>query len=66
LKRPECILAERDGTFWAADARGGVARIQPDGAQGIVTQKYRNTSTTPETRRRDICKAPFEEGASHE
>ena len=39
LHRPECILAERDGTLWAADARGGVARIQPDGTQEIVTQK---------------------------
>ena len=39
LKRPECILAEPDGTLWAADARGGVARIKPDGAQEIVTQK---------------------------
>src|SRR5437879_2083761 len=39
LQRPECILAERDGTLWAADARGGVARIAPDGAQEIITQK---------------------------
>jgi gluconolactonase len=39
LQRPECILAERDGTLWAADARGGVARIRPDGDQQIVTQK---------------------------
>jgi sugar lactone lactonase YvrE len=39
LHRPECILAEPDGTLWAADARGGVARIQPDGTQEIVTQK---------------------------
>ena len=39
LQRPECILAERDGTLWAADARGGVARINPDGTQEIVTQK---------------------------
>jgi sugar lactone lactonase YvrE len=39
LRRPECILAERDGTLWAADARGGVARIKPDGAQEIITQK---------------------------
>ena len=23
LQRPECILAEPDGTLWAADARGG-------------------------------------------
>jgi gluconolactonase len=39
LQRPECILAERDGTLWAADARGGVARLGPDGTQEIITQK---------------------------
>lgn len=39
LQRPECILAEKDGTLWAADARGGVAKIKPDGTQQIITQK---------------------------
>ena len=39
LQRPECILAEPDGTLWVADARGGVTRIRPGGAQEIVTQK---------------------------
>src|SRR6185312_13852140 len=39
LKRPECILAENDGTLWAADARGGVTRIAADGSQQLVTQK---------------------------
>jgi gluconolactonase len=39
LQRPECILAERDGTLWAADARGGVVRILTDGRQEIITQK---------------------------
>lgn len=39
LQRPECILAEPDGTLWAADARGGVMKINPDGTQQIVTQK---------------------------
>ena len=39
LQRPECILAERNGTLWSADARGGVVRIDPDGRQKIVTQK---------------------------
>jgi sugar lactone lactonase YvrE len=39
LQRPECILAERGGTLWSADARGGVMRIAPDGSQQIVTQK---------------------------
>jgi sugar lactone lactonase YvrE len=40
LQRPECILAEPDGTLWAADARGGVCRISADGSQQIITQKY--------------------------
>ncbi|MDE3198318.1 MAG: SMP-30/gluconolactonase/LRE family protein [Acidobacteriota bacterium] len=39
LQRPECILAERDGTLWSADARGGVVRIAPNGDQTIVTQQ---------------------------
>ena len=39
LQRPECVLAEPDGTLWAADARGGVVRIAPDGRQAIVTQR---------------------------
>lgn len=38
LQRPECILAERDGTIWTADARGGAMRITPDGAQTLVTR----------------------------
>lgn len=38
LQRPECILAERDGTLWSADARGGVVRIDPDGSQTLIAQ----------------------------
>ena len=38
LQRPECILAEPDGTLWSADARGGVMRIDPDGTQELVAQ----------------------------
>jgi sugar lactone lactonase YvrE len=38
LQRPECILAERDGTLWAADARGGVMRIATDGTQTLISQ----------------------------
>jgi len=37
LSRPECILAERDGSLWAADSRGGVMHIRPDGSQRLVT-----------------------------
>ena len=33
LQRPKCILAEKDGTLWSADARGGVVRIDADGTQ---------------------------------
>ncbi|MFT4067741.1 SMP-30/gluconolactonase/LRE family protein [Paraburkholderia sp.] len=39
LLRPECILAERDGTLWTADARGGVMRIAPDGSQTLIAQQ---------------------------
>jgi sugar lactone lactonase YvrE len=39
LQRPECILAEKNGTLWSADSRGGVVRFHPDGTQEIVTQR---------------------------
>ena len=39
LQRPECILAEPDGTLWSADARGGVVRLDPDGRQELITQQ---------------------------
>ena len=39
LQRPECILAERDGSLWSADARGGVMHIRPDGTQDLITQR---------------------------
>jgi len=39
LQRPECILAEADGSLWIADARGGVIHLQPDGTQKTVTQR---------------------------
>lgn len=39
LQRPECILAQRDGTLWSADARGGVMRINPDGTQQLIAQQ---------------------------
>jgi sugar lactone lactonase YvrE len=38
LQRPECILAEADGTLWAADARGGVVKLGPNGGQQLITQ----------------------------
>ena len=39
LQRPECVLAERDGMLWTADARGGVMRIAPDQTQQLVVPR---------------------------
>ena len=44
LQRPECILAERDGTLWTADARGDVMRIASDGSQHLVTPAVERTA----------------------
>lgn len=32
-------MAERDGTLWSADARGGVMRIGADGSQRLIAQQ---------------------------
>jgi gluconolactonase len=45
LQRPECILAEPDGSLWSADAHGGVVHIWPDGRQELVTQKHSSRFT---------------------
>ena len=36
LHRPEGAMATRDGIVWAADERGGCARIMPDGEHALV------------------------------
>lgn len=36
LSRPECVVAERDGTLWIADNRGAVTRRDPDGRQELL------------------------------
>ena len=53
LQRPECILAERDGSLWAADARSGVMHIRPDGSQQLIAQSHANAfeSATDEAKR---------------
>ncbi|MFZ0498041.1 MAG: SMP-30/gluconolactonase/LRE family protein [Steroidobacteraceae bacterium] len=48
LRRPECILAEPDGTLWSADARGGVVRISPDGSQHLIAQQAAGARAQPE------------------
>ena len=39
LQRPECVLAEKSGDLWVADARGGVLHIAPGGVQRLITQR---------------------------
>lgn len=36
LSRPECIIAERNGTLWASDDKSAVMRIDPNGTQTRV------------------------------
>lgn len=36
LVRPECVVAEPDGTLWVSDARGVATRIDPDGRQTLL------------------------------
>lgn len=36
LHRPECIIAERDGTLWVSDSQAALTRIDPDGAQSSL------------------------------
>lgn len=45
LQRPECILAEPDGSIWTADARGGAMHILPNGDQRLVTPYAENTAS---------------------
>ncbi|MFT4267746.1 MAG: SMP-30/gluconolactonase/LRE family protein [Xenophilus sp.] len=49
LQRPECVLAERDGTLWAADARGGAMRIAPDGTQTLITPRVAQAAPAGES-----------------
>jgi sugar lactone lactonase YvrE len=36
LSRPECIVAESNGTLWVSDDRGGVTRLDPSGRQETI------------------------------
>ncbi|HEX5739147.1 MAG TPA: SMP-30/gluconolactonase/LRE family protein [Hydrogenophaga sp.] len=62
LQRPECILAERDGTLWAADARGGVTRIDVDGKQTFVGQQADARFAQAATDSTDAFEAKFTQG----
>jgi prepilin-type processing-associated H-X9-DG protein len=62
LQRPECILAERDGTLWSADARGGVMRIAPDGTQRLIAQQVDNRFSQAATSEKYILKGTLPNG----
>jgi sugar lactone lactonase YvrE len=56
LKRPECVLATRSGDIFAADWRGGVAHLLPDGSQRLYAGQ---TADLPEgARPNGICLEP--------
>ena len=62
LQRPECILAERDGTLWAADARGGVTRIAADGSQHFIAQRADARFATADQATAGALEAKFTQG----
>lgn len=62
LQRPECILAERDGTLWSADARGGVMRIAPDGTQRFIGQRTDDRFASAQVDRPEDFEAKFTQG----
>jgi len=62
LQRPECILAERDGTLWAADARGGVTRIGADGQQRFIGQRADERFATAAQASTDDVEAKYTQG----
>ncbi|MCI0346155.1 MAG: SMP-30/gluconolactonase/LRE family protein [Chloroflexi bacterium] len=42
LQRPECVLATAAGDLYAADWRGGVVRLRPDGTQTLHAARLPN------------------------
>ena len=62
LQRPECILAEPDGSLWAADARGGVTHIAADGTQRFIGQRADDRFAQAATDNADAFEAKFTQG----
>jgi len=62
LQRPECILAEPDGSLWAADARGGVTHVAADGTQRFIGQKADARFASANTASGDAFEAKFTQG----
>ena len=62
LQRPECILAERDGTLWAADARGGVTMLRHDGTQTFIGQRADARFGAAQVKNTDDLESKFTQG----
>ena len=62
LQRPECILAEPDGSLWAADARGGVTHIRADGTQRFIGQQADARFASASTSSGDAFEAKYTQG----
>ncbi len=62
LQRPECILAEPDGSLWAADARGGVTHIAGDGSQRFIGQRADDRFAQAAVDSSDAFEAKFTQG----
>lgn len=62
LQRPECILAEPDGSLWAADARGGVTHIAANGAQRFIGQRTDDRFAQAAVDSSDAFEAKFTQG----
>jgi len=62
LQRPECILAEPDGSLWAADARGGVTHIGADGSQRFIGQRSDDRFARAAVDSSDAFEAKFTQG----
>lgn len=62
LQRPECLLAEPDGSLWVADARGGVTHIRADGTQRFIGQHADASFGQAATDTPDAFEAKFTQG----
>jgi gluconolactonase len=56
------MLAERNGTLWSADARGGVMRIDPVGNQTLVAQMEDTRFAESDSPEKYILKATLPNG----
>ncbi|AON53720.1 SMP-30/gluconolactonase/LRE family protein [Herbaspirillum seropedicae] len=62
LSRPECILAEHDGTLWISDDRGGVTRRDPSGTQQVMGSIRGTPNGLAMTSSLDLLVADIENG----